>query len=137
MWASHFVRNENNLSISSWLTIEVQVCQNAGLPNTRPMNLVSFMPIIYKHECFFIECLHNKDILYNMTVNSEMLWCVNIIPTIVNYIFCLCPYFFGHILGYLCIWSVIHQYSTRSIYHHDCSDVFIKIATRPSLDIFP
>ena len=40
MWASHFVRNGNKLSISSWLTTEIQVCQNVGLPNSRPMNLV-------------------------------------------------------------------------------------------------
>ena len=40
MWASHFVRIGNNLSISSWLTTEVQVCRNLGRPNPRPPNLV-------------------------------------------------------------------------------------------------
>ena len=30
MWASHFVRNGNKLSISSWLATEVQVCRNVG-----------------------------------------------------------------------------------------------------------
>ena len=36
----------------------------------------------------FMEHLHNKDILYNMAINSAILWCVNIIPTILNHIFC-------------------------------------------------
>ena len=40
MWASHFVINGNKLSISSWLTTEVQICQNMGRPNPRPPNLV-------------------------------------------------------------------------------------------------
>ena len=40
IWASHFVRNGNKLSISSRLTTEVQVCQNVDLPNTRPPKLV-------------------------------------------------------------------------------------------------
>ena len=31
MWASHFGRNRNKLSISWWLTTEVQVSQNVGL----------------------------------------------------------------------------------------------------------
>ena len=40
MWASHFVRNGNELSISSWLASEVQVCRNVGRPNPRLPNLV-------------------------------------------------------------------------------------------------
>ena len=40
MWASHFVRNGNKLSISSWLATEVQVCRNVGRPNPRLPNLV-------------------------------------------------------------------------------------------------
>ena len=36
----HFVGNGNILSISSWLTTEIQVCQNVGRPNPRPTNLV-------------------------------------------------------------------------------------------------
>ena len=40
MSASHFVRNGNDLSMSSWLTTEVQVCRNVGLPNNRILNLV-------------------------------------------------------------------------------------------------
>ena len=43
MWASHFVWNGNKLSISSWLTTEVQVCRNVGRPNPRPPNHVFFM----------------------------------------------------------------------------------------------
>ena len=43
MWASHFVRNGNKLSISSWLTTEVQVCRNVGRPNPWPPNLVFFV----------------------------------------------------------------------------------------------
>ena len=42
MWASYFVRNGNKLSISSWLTTEVQVCRNVGRPNPRPPKLVFF-----------------------------------------------------------------------------------------------
>ena len=42
MWASHFVRNGNKLSISSWLTTEVHVCQHVGRPNPRPPNLAFF-----------------------------------------------------------------------------------------------
>ena len=34
--------------------------------------------------------MHNKDILYNLTIHSEMLWCVNIIPTLLNHIFFVC-----------------------------------------------
>jgi len=40
MWACHFIKNGNKLSISSWLTTEVQVCQNVALLNTPPPNLV-------------------------------------------------------------------------------------------------
>ena len=40
MWASHFVRNGNKLSISSWLTTEVQVCRNVCRPNPGLLNLV-------------------------------------------------------------------------------------------------
>ena len=40
IWASHFVRNGNKLSISSWLATEVQVCRNVGRPNPRRPNLV-------------------------------------------------------------------------------------------------
>ena len=40
MWASHFVRNGNKLSIFSWLATEVQVCRNVGRPNPRLPNLV-------------------------------------------------------------------------------------------------
>ena len=47
MWASYFVRNRNKLSISSWLTTEVQVCQNVGRPNPRPPNLVISSFIIW------------------------------------------------------------------------------------------
>ena len=43
MWASHFVRNRNKLSISSWLATEVQVCRNVGRPNPRLPNLVTPM----------------------------------------------------------------------------------------------
>ena len=42
MWASHFIRNGNKLSISSWLASEVQVCRNVGRPNPRLPNLVFF-----------------------------------------------------------------------------------------------
>ena len=41
MWASHFVRNGNKLSISSWLAAEVQVSRNVGRPNPRLPNLVN------------------------------------------------------------------------------------------------
>ena len=47
MWASHFVRNGNKLSISSWLTTEVQVCRDVGRPNPRPPNLVSYTDYIF------------------------------------------------------------------------------------------
>ena len=40
MWACHFIKNGNKLSIYSWLNTEVQVCQNMGLPNSWPTNLV-------------------------------------------------------------------------------------------------
>ena len=43
MWASHFVRNGNKLSISSWLATEVQVCRNVGRPNFRLPNLVNII----------------------------------------------------------------------------------------------
>ena len=43
MRASHFSRNVNKLTIPSWLTTEVQVCRNVGLPNTRLPNLVCFL----------------------------------------------------------------------------------------------
>ena len=46
MWASHFVRNGNQLSISSWLTIEVQVCQNVSQSNTWLPNLLNFSDLL-------------------------------------------------------------------------------------------
>ena len=42
MWASHFGRIGNKLSKSSWLTAEVQVSQNVGLPHTWFPNLVNY-----------------------------------------------------------------------------------------------
>ena len=47
MWATHFVRNGNKLSISSWLATEVQVCRNVGRPNPRLPNLVSFIICLF------------------------------------------------------------------------------------------
>ena len=47
MWASHFVRNGNKLSISSWLDTEVQVCRNVGQPNPRLPNLVCLYDLFY------------------------------------------------------------------------------------------
>ena len=52
MWASHFVRNGNKLSISSWLTTEVQVCRNVGLPNPRLPNLLILL-IVDSHYSLF------------------------------------------------------------------------------------
>ena len=42
--------------------------------------------------------LHNENAVYNMTIHSEMMWRVHIIPTMLNHTSCLCSYFFGHIL---------------------------------------
>ena len=47
MWASHFVRNGNKLSISSWLATEVQVCRNVSRPNPRRPNLVLLLLFFY------------------------------------------------------------------------------------------
>ena len=55
MWASHFVRNGNKLSVSSWLAIEVQVCRNVGRPNPRRPNLVLIIFVITK--CQWKICL--------------------------------------------------------------------------------
>ena len=49
---------------------------------------------------FIIKHLQNEDILYNMNMDFEML-CVDIIPTMLNHMHCLCSYLFGHILLYL------------------------------------
>ena len=46
MWASHFVRDGNKLSISSWLATEVQVCRNVGRPNPRRPNLVYIISML-------------------------------------------------------------------------------------------
>ena len=49
---------------------------------------------------FFIVHLHNEDLLYNMTINYEMLRCANIIPNNAksDILFYLCSYSFGHIM---------------------------------------
>ena len=62
MWASHFVRNGNKLSTSSWLATEVQVCRNVGRPNTRLPNLVVYIfHVIKKLLCFcFVSALVSK-----------------------------------------------------------------------------
>ena len=61
MWASHFVRNGNKLSISSWLASEVHVCQNVGRPNPRLPNLFHS----YLHKYFPLK-IH--DIILNIII---------------------------------------------------------------------
>ena len=46
MWTSHFGRNGNKLCMTSWLTTEVQVSQNVGLPNTQLPKLVHIFFVI-------------------------------------------------------------------------------------------
>ena len=58
MWASHLVRNGNELSISSWLTREVQVFQNVSL-----LNLIFFA---LKKSCTIVILMQTKYNKVNM-----------------------------------------------------------------------
>ena len=79
MWASHFVRNGNKLSISSWLTTEVQVCQNVGRPNSRPPNLVynvTLFSTAYIRSCICVNfCAVLNQYLLTITAVEKFFYC--------------------------------------------------------------